>query len=88
MAPPDIRLDRIKHEYEGVRNTQDALMDRIDTYEEAILGLTQAVASNRELIIANHESTQRQIKVLNEKVDRLMAHLDVPPKPPAGFVKD
>jgi len=84
----DIRLDRIKHEYEGVRDAQDALMDRIDTYEEAILGLTQAVAANHELIMANHESTQRQIKELNEKMDRLMTHLDVPPKPPVGFVKE
>ena len=88
MATTDIRLDRIKHEYEGVRNTQDSLMDRMDTYEEAILGLTQAVASNRELIMANHESTQRQIKELNEKMDRLMTHLDVPPKPPMGFGKE
>ena len=88
MAPPDIRLDRIKHEYEGVRNTQDALMDRMDTYEEAILGLTQAVASNRELIMANHESTQRQIEVLNEKLDALIKHLDVPYKPPTGFIKE
>ncbi len=63
-------------------------MDRMDTYEEAILGLTQAVAANRELIMANHESTQRQIKELNEKMDRLMTHLDVPPKPPVGFVKE
>ena len=84
----DMRLDRIKHEYEGVRNTQDAVMDRIDTYEEAILGLTQAVAANRELIMANHELTQRQIAELNEKMDRLMTHLDVPPKPPAGFIKE
>ncbi len=88
MATTDIRLDRIKHEYEGVRNTQDALMDRMDTYEEAILGLTQAVAANHELIMANHESTQRQIKELNEKLDALIKHLDVPYKPPVGFVKE
>ncbi len=84
MVTTDIRLDRIKHEYEGVRNTQDALMDRMDTYEEAILGLTQAVAANHELIMAN----QQQIKELNEKMDRLMTHLDVPPKPPVGFIKE
>ena len=88
MATTDIRLDRIKHEYEGVRDAQDSLMDRIDTYEEAILGLTQAVAANHELIMANHEITQRQIVELNEKMDRLMTHLDVPYKPPAGFVKE
>ena len=38
----DIRLDRIRHEYTGLRDTQDALMDRIDSYEAALLGLTDS----------------------------------------------
>ncbi len=77
-------------------------MDRIDTYEEALLGLTEAVTANHELIMANrelimanresimanHEFTLREFAALNEKMDRLMKHLDVPPKPPAGFVKE
>ena len=70
MATTDIRLKRIEKEYQSVRDVQDDILDRIDTYEEALLGLTQAVAE------------------LNEKVDRLMAHLDVPPKPSAGFVPE
>ncbi len=45
-ATTDIRLDRIKQEYTGLRDTQDALMDRIDTYEAALLGLTETVAEN------------------------------------------
>ena len=81
MATTDIRLERIKQEYGGVRDAQDALMDRIDTYEEALLGLTEAVA-------ANHEWTQRQFADLHEKIDATMAHLKVPYKPPAGFVKE
>lgn len=55
---------------DNARDGQDDILDRIDTYEAALLGLTQAVAE------------------LNEKVDRLMAHLEVPPKPPAGFIKE
>ena len=95
MATTDIRLERIKQEYVGLRDAQDALMDRIDTYEEAILGLTQAVAANhelimanRELIMTNHELTRRQFADLHEKIDATMAHLKVPYKPPAGFVKE
>ena len=84
----DIRLDRVKHEYTGLRDAQDALMDRIDTYEEAILGLSQAVAANRELIMANHELTQRQIAELHRMMEAMMQHLEVPYKPPAGFVKE
>jgi len=54
----------------------------------AILELNETVAASHELIIANHEWTQRQFAELHEKLDRLMAHLKVPPKPPAGFVKE
>ena len=88
MATTDIRLERIKQEYMGVRDAQDALMDRIDTYEAALLGLTEAVAANYELIMANHEWTQRQFADLHEKMDAVMKHLKVPYKPPAGFVKE
>ncbi len=81
MATTDIRLKRIEKEYQSVRDGQDDILDRIDTYEEALLGLNQTVA-------ANHEWSRRQFAELNEKLDRLMTHLDVPPKPPAGFVKE
>ena len=95
MVTTDIRLEHIKHEYVGLRDAQDALMDRIDTYEGALLGLTEAVAANheliaanRELITANHELTQGQIAALHDKIDAMMAHLKVPYKPQAGFVKE
>ncbi len=81
MATTDIRLKRIEKEYQSVRDGQDDILDRIDTYEEALLGLNQTV-------MANHEWSQQQFAEVNEKLDRLMAHLDVPPKPPAGFVKE
>ena len=73
-----------------MRNAQDALFEKVDSFEAALLGLTEMVAENRERlervegVVAEN---QRQIADLNEKMDRLMAHLDVPPKPPAGFVK-
>ncbi len=95
MATTDIRLKRIEKEYQSVRDGQDDILDRIDTYEAALLGLTEAVSANhdlimanRELIMANHDLYQRQFADVNEKLDRLMAHLDVPPKPPAGFAKE
>jgi len=81
MATTDIRSKRIEKEYQSVRDGQDDILDRIDTYEEALLGLNETVA-------ANHEWTRRQFAEVNEKLDRLMAHLDVPPKPPAGFVRE
>ncbi len=81
MATTDIRLKRIEKEYKSVRDGQDDILDRIDTYEEALLGLNETVA-------ANHEWSQRQFAELNDKVDAIIKRLDVPLKPPAGFLKE
>ena len=59
-------------------------MDRIDTYEAALLGLTEAVNRNSEDIA----EVRQDISELNEKMDALMKHLEVPYKPPAGFIKE
>ncbi|MCY3833654.1 MAG: hypothetical protein OXG85_11600 [Chloroflexi bacterium] len=88
MATTDIRLKRIEKEYQSVREGQDDILDRIDAYEEALLGLTQAVVANHEWSKRQFAEFRRDISDLNDKMDRLMAHLDVPPKPPAGFVKE
>ena len=76
MATRGIRLKRIEKEYQSVRAGQDDILDRIDRYEEATLGLTPAVAENT-----------RQIAELHEKMESVMAQLDVLLRPPAGFVK-
>ena len=80
-ATTDIRLKRIEKEYQSVREGQDDILDRIDTYEAALLGLN-------ETVVANHEWTQRQFAELNQKIDAMMKHLDIPYKPPAGFIKE
>ncbi len=87
MATRDIRLKRIEKEYQSVRDGQDDILDRIDTYEEAVLGLNETVVANHEWSQRQFAEVQRQFAEINEKLDRLMTHLDVPPKPPAGFVK-
>ncbi|MCY3864001.1 MAG: hypothetical protein OXG68_01035 [Chloroflexi bacterium] len=97
-ATADIRFKRMQAKYEVLENAQDEVFNKVDSLEAALLGLTEAVSGNsaqiaaltkiatenRDLILTN----QQQIADLHEKVDRLMTHLDVPPKPPAGFVKD
>ena len=52
MATTDIRLKRIEKEYQSVREGQDDILDRIDTYEAALLGLTEAVSENRRMLEA------------------------------------
>ena len=80
-ATTDIRFKRMQGEYRTLQDAQDELFDKVDSFEAALLGLN-------ETVVANHEWSRRQFAELNEKLDRLMAHLDVPPKPPAGFVKE
>ena len=77
MATADIRSKRMQGEYRTLQEAQDDLFDKVDSFEGALLGLTETVAEIRQ-----------DISELNEKMDRLMAHQDVPPKPPAGFVKE
>ena len=89
-ATADIRFKRVQREYRSLQDAQDELFDKVDGYEAALLGLTEMVAENRERLERVEEvvaTNQRQIVEINEKLDRLLAHLDVPPKPPAGFVK-
>ena len=84
MATTDIRFKRMQGEYRTLQDAQDNLFDKVDSFEAALLGLTEMVAENRELILAN----QQHLGELNEKMDRLMTHLDVPPKPPGDLVKE
>ena len=48
----DIRIDWIQHEYSGMRDAMFKLMKRMDSYEAAVLGLTEAVSQNSERLDA------------------------------------
>ncbi len=52
MATTDIRFKRMSDEYQSVRNAQDELFDKVDAFEEALLGLTEIVSENREMLQA------------------------------------
>ncbi len=43
MASTDIRFKRVNDEYPSVCNAQDELFDKVDTFEEALLGLNERV---------------------------------------------
>ncbi len=70
MATTDIRFNRMQSKYQILEAAQDDLFDKVDTFEEALLGLTEIVAEN------------------SRKLDAIIKHLEVPYKPPAGFVKE
>ena len=80
-ATADLRFKRMQREYDSLHDTQDETLDKVDGLEAAILGLT-------EVVVANHETTQRQIAELHSKLDAIIVHQDVPYKPPIGFIKE
>ncbi len=81
VAATDIHVQLVKWEN---RSFQQALMDRLDTYEAALLGLTDAVSRNSERI----EVVEQRLEVVNGKLDAIIEHLKVPyNKPPPGFGK-
>ena len=98
MATQDVRLELIQHEYTGMRHAVHTLMDRMDGYESALLGLTEAVSQNSERISALEARMERveqrldrveqRLDTIESKLDALLAHFQVPHKPPAGFVKE
>ena len=74
----DIRFKRMQGKYQTLEVAQDELFDKVDSFEAALLGLTEMVAENREMILEN-----------SRKLDAIIKHLEVPyNKPPAGFIKD
>ena len=52
MATTDIRFNGMDKEYVSLRETRGEFMDKVDTFEDAILGLTQAVNRNTEMLEA------------------------------------
>lgn len=84
MATTDIRLQRVNDEYQSVRRAQDSVLDKVDTYEAALLGLTQNVSRNGDRI----DALDQRIDVLDGKLDAIIKHLGVPYKPRACFVKE
>ncbi|MCY3831533.1 MAG: hypothetical protein OXG85_00875 [Chloroflexi bacterium] len=96
MATQDVRMELIQHEYTGMRNALHTLMDRMDGYEAAVLGLTEAVSQNGERIEALEERMVRveqrlelveQVVLENRSIlltiaDHLDLTLEKPPQNP------
>ncbi len=77
-ATTDIRFKRMQAKYQTLENTQDEVFDKVDNFESALLGLSESVAANHDLIMENRAMLIAIIK-----------HLEVPyEKPPIGFRQD
>ena len=91
MATTDIRFKRMDKEYLSLRESQREVFDKVDGFEGAVLGLNQAVAVNRNLIMENQKQiaeVRRDLMETNQKLDALLQHFEVPYRPPTGFVKE
>ena len=52
VATTDIRFKRVDKEYLSLRESQGEVFDKVDGFEGALLGLTEMVAENREMLLA------------------------------------
>ena len=57
-ATTDIRYARVEAEYQATRRAQDQVFDKVDTLEEALLGLNEIVAENSRMLKAIIEHLQ------------------------------
>ena len=74
-ATTDIRFKRMQAKYQTLENAQDEVFDKVDNFESALLGLSESVAANHDLIMENRAMLIAIIK-----------HLEVPyDRPPMGF---
>ncbi len=72
MATQDIRLERIDREYGSLRQAQNRLMNKVDDTESAILGLSEVVALNHDLIRENRDLIVENRDLIVENRDLIM----------------
>ena len=77
----------------AMHDARDDSLDKIDGVEAALLGLTEAVAANHDLIMANramiitnHEHYERQFAEIRAMLEAIIKDQNVPyEKPAMGF---
>ena len=77
MVTQDIRFERIEKEYSSLRGAQNQLMNKVDSFESAILGLTEVVAENRDLIMENRDLIMENRDLIMENRDLIAENRDL-----------
>ena len=75
-ATTDIRFKRTQREYQTLHDAQDETLDKVDSIEAALLGLTEAVNQN-----------SRDIAEVRQMLQAIIEHQNVPYKP-MGFLSE
>ena len=73
----DIRFKRMKQEYLGLHEAQDSLMDKVDSFEVALLDIAQVVQENRELILENRKMIQENRVAIQENKEAIQANREL-----------
>lgn len=74
MFTRDIEIERLKAEYESLRQAQDKILDGMNLTALMLIRMEESVNANRETILANSEALQA-----------ILEHFEIPPKPGIGF---
>lgn len=74
MFTRDIQIERLKAEYESLRQTQDKILEGMNLTALMLIRLEESVNANRDGISANSQALQA-----------ILEHFEIPPKPGTGF---
>ena len=74
MFTRDIEIERLKAEYESLRQAQNKILNGMNLTALMLIRLEESVNANRDAINANSRALQA-----------ILEHFEIPPKPGAGF---
>ncbi|MCY4072277.1 MAG: hypothetical protein OXG60_13350 [Chloroflexi bacterium] len=74
MFTRDIQIERLKAEYESLRQTQDKILEGMNLTALMLIRMEESVNANREATNKNSQALQA-----------IMEYFKIPPKPGTGF---
>lgn len=74
MFTRDIEIERLKAEYQSLRQAQDKVLDGMNLTALMLIRLEESVNANREAIYANSQALQA-----------ILEHFEIPHRPSTGF---
>ncbi len=77
MFTREIEIERLKAEYQSLRRAQDSILEGMNVTALTQIRMEESIVRLEEAVNANKAA-----------LDAILAHFDIPPKPPMGFKTD
>ncbi len=74
MFTREIEIERLKAEYLSLRSAQDSILEGMNVTARTLIQMQESIVRLEEAVSANRAA-----------LDAILAHFEIPPKPPMGF---